>query len=509
MSNTNIPPFAPNPDIRQQRLARAAELRARRQENRERIRGNTLLNSNNLSLIRLNQSIIRYGNAVDNLRVGFKQADNLQVKSLATGTTMSKFLKENNEVLSNLRGDYFENANEILKNFTAGIRDNNTDINELTNRMHITGQDTNSMRLALVDMLEVTGNNIDAAGRLARNTDILSKNFLLGSDKLLQAVNGIKDLMQKTSLTGGGEGTAQALQAGLVLTGGKNDDDLRRILNLFVSPDFFSTRFALGIQDAEDTFLKSNIPLQQTMESFKMFTERAFNNANNVIGTGFEANNNTMKSLRAAFVGADNVGALKRIYEAMQNQTSISSDMRATQEELYENQRTIESESLNYFKKFNTDLYPLLMKALPAITLASVVSNGAALGRGVAGMAGRMGMGSLSFLGPVGIAAALGYTFWPEITGFLGMGASEAKKQTKIQKEISFNTQKSSDKSESKQSTLLGSVLEQFLRDARDDSRKFNLQTTEQKTTNILLKELVDYSKSGNGAPSKIARSFR
>ena len=95
----------------------------------------------------------------------------------------------------------------------------------------------------------------------------------------------------------------------------------------------------------------------------------------------------------------------------------------------------------------------------------------------------------LSILGPIGIAAGLGYTFWPEITKAFSSISKESMKQTKYQEEIKINTKKTIDKPKDMKTNLLGTVLEQYLMEVRANSRRMNLQHGElQKQTRHLQK---------------------
>tara|TARA_R110000782_G_scaffold184388_2_gene274676 strand:+ start:36320 stop:37864 length:1545 start_codon:yes stop_codon:yes gene_type:complete len=457
------------------------------------LRDNTDIISNNIISLRgLNESFIQFGTVGDRMRESFKKADAVQMKSLAQGTSMSRFLSENTKVLSDLNGGFFENAAELLKNFSDGIRDNSTDVNRLTNRMRLTGQNTGELRKSVVSLLEMTGNNIDSATLLIKSNESLSHNYLISSETLLKAVNSVKGLMQRTSLTGGAENTGNMMQALTTMTGGRNNSANQAIASLLVGPEAWGKRFQLGIEGAEDTFLNANKPAEELMGDIKMFLGQANTRLDSIVGTGYEANNNSMKYFRAdGFIGGDLAVALRNVNASINNQTKISESMKADSDEILDSAKTVEESAKLYYDRFNQTIYPLLIKALPIMAMGSVVGNVGAMGAGMmGGRGGRAGVGGmLSILGPLGIAAGLGYTFWPEITKAFSSISKESKKQTKYQEEIKINTRKAMDKPKDTKTNLLGTVLEQYLMEVRSNSRRMNLQHGElQKQTRHLQK---------------------
>lgn len=402
----------------------------------------------------LTRSLYKNADVVGQLTESFKRADNLQKQTLKSNISMNEFVGKNTQALSKLRGGFFENAEELFKNFEAGIRDNTDETLELQNKMKLTGQSTDLLRKATLTLTTFTGNNTEAAAKIAKTNMELSLKTGVTNETLLQVIESNKQLLEIPSLMGDTEPLANAMQELKSAIPSISEQDLSKTLSLLFSTEMneLTTRFALGIGDSLDRVTQSG--LGATAETKKAILEAAeFAKKTYVVSQGSLKNELTSMSLDA-IGNKDQILALIRVAGALENPAKTAT---MSMEERYYNQASVYfDQAKNFFEKTTATLYS--PGALPAI-LKAVQGYGVGIaagyaGRGIGalfGAASPMFMRTLGLLGPLGAIAGL---VLPSLLDLFKSSddtekkqLEEQKKQTELQRIIAKQNQQRSDES--------------------------------------------------------------
>ena len=371
----------------------------------------SFIGENSRNIRGLTREFLRYGGVVQNLTSSFDKADKVQMQALATGTTLAKFTHANTKVLKDLRGDFFENAKELLKNFSAGLRGSSEGLDTLTNRMALTGQSTDSMRETMASLLSVSRNNIESVDTLSKKTVGLANQYSVSEGKLLEAVKSVGNLLTQTSLVDGSEQTAKLAAMLKAAAPAASDDQIGKTLSLLISPDFFPQRIALGMQGTADLLTSQDV----TMSELLAIIHKLKANSDNIIGTSVETNDLLNKTRRLQGIGnSDSIIAARNLDGLLSNQVTVAESMRANLSEFGDTQKTQAAEASNFYKRALTEFYPDMLDALNSINRVALMAGAAgplgALGGLLGGAGGKLGsiLGFLKFLPVLGSVAALG-----------------------------------------------------------------------------------------------------
>jgi hypothetical protein len=433
MTATNIPPNAPsqtNIDL----------INALNKLTKTVTRVNSAGISSIVSQLAQNTSVIGL------LKNSFVQADRLQVKALAQNTNLSKFISENTETLNKMRGSYFDNANELLINFSQGIRDNSDEVTSLMNRMKNTGQSVDTLRSVILALKSVNGGNIESVDRLIKSNGVLESKYLLSAQTLLKAVENNSDLLDIPSLVGSVDGLGvamAALQANIISRGG-TEKQVNAALNLLLGTDSqsFSTRVSLGIQDTLSNLMKPGADAQVViLQAIK----KAASVLNTVAVSRGQTDSAQNTSLALEALGnKTSLASILQIDKSMQKQVIASEAMRISSEEQNNSAKTIIGDAQQFYQATVANFYEPVLKYLPLIAAGGIgASLGSVLGNAfgqivkVLPLVGRLGV----FAGPAGLVTGLAATVGPFLySKFFEPGQKETNKllddSVKVQKKI-------------------------------------------------------------------------
>lgn len=405
-----------------------------------------VLGSNVRSVIGLTASLTKFADIATNLTESFKKADNLQVKSLAVGSSLKKVLEGNNSALSKMQGSFFENAEELLQNYSEGIRENSDDLNALNNRMRLTGQSTDLLRKVAGSLSVVTGGNLDAVSRLTKSNIDLSKQYGVTSQSLLEAIQSINNLVEQASFVDASEQVADLAMSVRALAGDKAGEQTTKLLNFFLDPKFLQTRIALGMGTIDDQLIDSRLSTESRLDLLvkaSKIAEDKLEELNNVNGM----QNKIFKSELALsrFGDTSTLRAVINSSKTMQQQLAIQNKFKDDQSKLSDSILAQEEIARSYYEMAIGHVYPAILRYLPLIA-------GATVGGSLVNTASRLMKTDpklatfLGFLGPIGMAAGVAITLLPEINGLISKFTTNSEEQLKVQKEIAQNTKKSPEK---------------------------------------------------------------
>ena len=400
----------------------------------------------------LRKDLSKNTDAVTNLRRAFSFADDLQKKSLAVNTNFNKLISNNTAILSKLRGDFFENAEEKLLQFSEGIRENSEGVDLLTNRMKVTGQSTDLLRKITGNLIVQSKGQIDVADRLAKSNIQLGRQYVISNDKLVEAVAQISDLLDVPSVLGLGEGIAQLSQVLAAEAKGLGDKQRASVIKLLAGSDMqdFADRVSLGISDSLDFFSQANLTDSAVRDKMIEYLQRIDSTIkqNFVVSKGSYKNELT-NAMLSSFNDKESIIAAIQLNSLVGKQNAMTEAMRTQADQFYMTSENLQKEAFSLYQKAAVPFYegalPILKSinyALVAGAAGSILGGGGSRLAGLIPLLGRIGP-FLRFLGPIGFIGGTIASLLPALVGMKDSTApikniaDEARKQTAIQKEIS------------------------------------------------------------------------
>lgn len=393
---------------------------------------------------------------LQNLSKAFGASEGLQKKALSINSNLLKVTTTNSESLKKMRGDFFDNAEDLLKNFSEGIRENSDGLNDLLVRMRLTGQDQAVARQMAKSMLELTGKDITAVDRLSKNTIKLSNDYVISSENLIHAIDSLKSVMDTPSVFGLSDELAGVSMELRAMAKGLGEEDLTKTLGLIFDDSLESIPFKInaGINDAFKILAdQSKSDSQRAIATREIISKAAnFIEKNLKVQQG-DYKVNLTKFQFDRWASADRLTALLRSNKLLEKSNDLTDQMRAGIEEYGNTAENITAETLNFYKTTTANFYPMVIDYLGGLTRSLA---GAGIGGSVGALGTIFGLGR--FLGPIGAIAgtAIG-AFLPQIlnklngtenTNIFREQLEESKKTRKATQSVDSKTK---DQNESKQ----------------------------------------------------------
>ena len=468
---------------------------------------NRVIGNNTQSLNNLGNTILNFGNLANNLTLAFRQADTLQRKSQAIGSSLNKLLDFNKDTLGKLRGDFFANAEELLNNFSHGIRDNSDELNFLQNRMKLTGQDTQLAREVMGDLLMETGGNIDAVSRLSDVTHDLSLKNKITAESLLRVVDALSPVRQLPSFLGLSEQFNSLTLALQSTVGEKGQEEVIKAMNLIFDPKNISTLFALGIGSAPDKLLDSSLSQKGQLMALRDILNTANGTLQNIAGSNKGNLKAVVTDAQLRSLGdKEGLIALSNLTNILNTEYNKTNSFLADQNKNLDSIKTINDEARSYYQMATGKVFPLLLNVLPSLLAGSMVTNlgggiGAAgnlLGARTGGAALRGIGGIIGVLGPVGAIVGTVISFLPEIKSLF---SSNSDKQDEANKHLASIDKKTNPPppNESKGTGTFSQFLANTI---------FDAQTGSKKTQETLNANIADTMKMIGDFTTKTSNSF-
>lgn len=181
------------------------------------------MDDNKNSFQSLSEGLLSNTNVVSKLTTVLKKSEQLQLQSLAQGTTYQKFVDANTKAIHGSMATQQEMTEALLTGFSQGLRNNTDELNSLLDEMIITGQNTKAMTLVMSNFGSVTGDSLDAQRKLVKVTDKVGKTYGISSERLGQSMASLQSQLEDFSIYGQeSTDSLAAIKTSLVgMTGGK------------------------------------------------------------------------------------------------------------------------------------------------------------------------------------------------------------------------------------------------------------------------------------------------
>ncbi len=404
------------------------------------------MNRNVASFGKMVSNIQNVGDIVGNLNASFGKADELQIKSLAIGSDLNKFLEVNEKTLKSMRGSFFDNAEELLKNYVFGIRDNSEVITGMMTRMKQTGQSVDVLRHFIGDLIPVTGGSMEAVDRLVEATGDLEKQYGVTAQSIQEAVLALRPETAFAGLLGFGEefaGLAMELQAAVK---GMGENQLNRVLGFLVDSNNFGAKAMLGVGDSLDRLIRAQERgeavevLKSIVDTMNETANRTYSLQNKGLSADIRGIAVTNSGLKELLINTQQLGVI------LEKNADQGNSARAENARFQDSARTLNQEAMSFYQKSIQEVYPMLLTAIPAIQAAAIGQGIGSLAMGGFGLSRSLGAVAnpltrllvpvIRFAGPVGLAAGALMT----IASFLPDSAKSEKAQVAHLEAIERNT---------------------------------------------------------------------
>lgn len=179
-----------------------------------------------------------------------KDLDDLQVKSLKTGTNVNS-VAENNKVINSLKASNLDLIAELLDFREEGIKRLDDSTLDLVSRMKLTDQSTAGLKKLLGQNSMVMMLSYRGQSELVQSLDKSAKTYGMSQERLIQVVNGIAKSTETFAAAGGNAGKATAAFGEYVaMYGAKSEQQVNEIASFLGDANELATKSRLGITDA-------------------------------------------------------------------------------------------------------------------------------------------------------------------------------------------------------------------------------------------------------------------
>lgn len=343
----------------------------------------------NETLTGIRSSLMSSTDVLANFNEGFKKADTLQIKSLAVGTTLSKFTKKNSEVLSKLNGGFFENAEELLKNYSYGLRTNTEAVAKAGNKMRLTGQSTDLLREVYGDMEAIFGKGSSINLELLKSNEDLAYKYGVTNESLLKALGTFKSEIATADFIGLGEGMQDLVQSVRAVTKDQGSDMADRILKLLTSADLQKLS-SLGIQTKSiDSLIENNISSGERIDRLISVLDTT----SKVVNTRFKSDqglNFTRFIMESQGFDSDTLTGILNLNDILKDNKDLLNTIAVDTSESTKSIMSINEAQKSYYHMAINSVFPMITDILPKLLIAQTGTNLlSTLGVGSYMMAGR------------------------------------------------------------------------------------------------------------------------
>ena len=410
---------------------------------RELARNTRTIQSNIDSIETLNSSFRANLDVVGKFTAVVQKAEQLNLQSLAAGTTFAKFTNQNTEALKGNISTNLEMTAFLMGGFQKGLRDVGRNTADLADDMMLTGQTTDGLIGVLGGLTLLTSDSNKSQSKLSKSILKNTANYGITATSMIQALNAVKASLEAASVYGNDAVDAYADSAASLkaaMGGGEGSDKTISVL--------------LGMADSLNVGQQEQLGLTKIMSDL-----RAGNQINHseLVSAGLQLRatltDNAMvaQSITNQY-GAQQVEALLHATNALMKGNKLTEEMKSAEQDKL---NTITAQQKNIDKFYETlapELYSVTSKNLPAIAIsvgalkgtmgkwaANAFTNtgtGRAASPGVApigklGKLARFGGGALALLGPIGIGMSILSVALPAITGLMKGTEKNTEETTK------------------------------------------------------------------------------
>jgi len=218
----------------------------------------------------------------ETVRESFQFADRAQKASLALGVSYEQTSESLGSTMKGLRGDLSQKFQAGIASMEVGLQGNTAGIAKLINQQMLTGTQYQQTAKAFASLEVGLGLSRGQTNALAENMIGLGDKWGVSTDKLVKAMENLKDTLPAQRIAGMGPEVMQAVAMMQAKVGPQLAPELSKIMRAIFDPSVegTATLMRLGIGNIREKFSQDRSALQNfnLLESaFKTAAER-FNN---------------------------------------------------------------------------------------------------------------------------------------------------------------------------------------------------------------------------------------
>ena len=218
----------------------------------------------------------------ETVRESFQFADRAQKASLALGVSYEQTSESLGSTMKGLRGDLSQKFQAGIASMEVGLQGNTAGIAKLINQQMLTGTQYQQTAKAFASLEVGLGLSRGQTNALAENMIGLGDKWEVSTDKLVKAMEDLKDTLPAQRIAGMGPEVMQAVAMMQAKVGPQLAPELSKIMRAIFDPSVegTATLMRLGIGNIREKFSQDRSALQNfnLLESaFKTAAER-FNN---------------------------------------------------------------------------------------------------------------------------------------------------------------------------------------------------------------------------------------
>ena len=218
----------------------------------------------------------------ETVRESFQFADRAQKASLALGVSYEQTSESLGSTMKGLRGDISQKFQAGIAGMEVGLQGNTAGIAKLINQQMLTGTQYQQTAKAFASLEVGLGLSRGQTNALAENMIGLGDKWEVSTDKLVKAMENLKDTLPAQRIAGMGPEVMQAVAMMQAKVGPQLAPELSKIMRAIFDPSVegTATLMRLGIGNIREKFSQDRSALQNfnLLESaFKTAAER-FNN---------------------------------------------------------------------------------------------------------------------------------------------------------------------------------------------------------------------------------------
>ena len=420
---------------------------------RELVKNTTAMRLNTEGFKQLGTNLASNFNVITGLTKVFKKSEELQLRSLAMGTTYAKFSDANTKALTDTMATTQEMTDFLVGGFSKGLRDASKETIALADEMIVTGQNTEGLINAMSHMRMLTKDSNKIGGSLSKSMMENTKKFGVTGEAMIAALAAVQEALETAAVYGEESVGAYATLAA----------DLKAAMGATVGADRNISAF-LQVMKADNIAQQQLLGLGRTANKLNSGQKVSIEEVVDTLGKSleiFKGDAVTRQFLANAY-GEKNVKGMQMIYNALGQNNEMTKKMQADAAAKQKTAAAYERQVQDFYQTVAPEQYALLLKMLPLMAVggafggpsktafkAARAGTAATLFSRAIPKAGLLRAGGTALLAGLGTlslpltAIAAGVIFLPKIVGLIkdvadntGDAADLAKKEAREKERI-------------------------------------------------------------------------
>jgi len=366
-----------------------------------------------------------------------QRQEQLQLQSLAAGTTALKFGQQNVQALKDNISTNQEMTGFLIGGFQRGLRDLSRSTVDLADDMMLTGQNTQALIGSMGNLTLLTDDSNKSQGKLSKAITKNTSEYGITATSMIQALNAVRSSLEEAAVYGDDAVNAYADSAASLKAamGGAEgaDKSISILLNMANSLNVGQQQ-QLGLTE-----------IMQDLRDGNSINHDELIQAGQRLRAQFSSNQQVADSLTNAY-GRAQVQALLQVTKGLMKGNKLSAEMKAQEQDKI---NTITAQKKNVDKFYETyapGMYEYITKYLPLMLAAATVGPGAVKMTGnliANAAAGTLGAGAAStgfkvvakrIIGSLGFIGAAAAGIWA-VSELVSSDTKSTAKNTKAAKE--------------------------------------------------------------------------